>query len=193
MNDETRLVFKILISMIPIGIVGLFFKDYVESLFGSGLFVIGCMLLVSCAFIMFASLAGTSRKTEISYLDAFIIGIAQAVAAAPGISRSGATISTGVMLGNKKEDIAKFSFLMVIIPVLGEALLDVVDAVKDNGASMFSTIPAGSLICGFIAAYVSGAVACKWMINIVRSRKMIYFAYYLLIASVLILIFTGFK
>ena len=123
-NDETRYVFNILISMIPVGIVGLFFKDYVEQIFGSGLAIVGSMLLVTALLLTFSYYAKPRQKENISLKDAFIIGLAQAVAVMPGLSRSGSTIATGLILGNNKAKLAQFSFLMVIPPILGEALLD---------------------------------------------------------------------
>ena len=126
MNDETKYFINILISMIPVGIVGVFFKDQVEEVFGSGLLIVGCMLLVTAALLVFSYYARPRQRENISPLHAFIIGLAQAVAVLPGLSRSGSTIATGLLLGNKKEKLAQFSFLMVIPPILGEALLDVV-------------------------------------------------------------------
>ena len=124
-NDEMKYVVNILISMIPVAIVGFLFKDTVEEIFGSGLLVVGICLLVTAALLAFAYFAKPRQKEKISMLDAFVIGIAQAVAVLPGLSRSGSTIATGLLLGNKKEKLAQFSFLMVIPPILGEALLDV--------------------------------------------------------------------
>ena len=123
-NKETKYVVNILISMIPVGIVGLFFKDTVEEIFGSGLLIVGIMLLVTASLLAFAYYAKPRQKETISKKDAFIIGLAQACAVMPGLSRSGSTIATGLILGNKKENLAQFSFLMVIPPILGEALLE---------------------------------------------------------------------
>lgn len=181
MNDETRYVVNILISMIPIGIVGVFFKDAVEDIFGSGLLVVGCMLLLTATLLAFSYYAKPRRKENISMKDAFVIGLAQACAVMPGLSRSGTTIATGLLLGNNKEKLAQFSFLMVIPPILGEALLDVMKAVK--GEAVAGEIPTLSLVAGFIAAFVSGCIACKWMINIVKKGKLIYFAIYCAIAG----------
>ena len=186
LNDETKYVFNIIISMIPVGIVGVFFKDAVEEVFGSGLVIVGCMLLVTAALLTFSYYAKPRQKEKISIKDAFIIGLAQACAVMPGLSRSGSTIATGLLLGNKKESLAQFSFLMVIPPILGEALLDVVKAVK--GEEAFGGIVALSLTVGFIAAFVSGCLACKWMINIVKKGKLIYFGIYCAIAGAVTLI-----
>ena len=140
MNDETRYVVNILVSMIPVGIVGFFFKDKVEEVFGSGLFIVGCMLLLTAALLAFSYFAKPRQKEKISLRDAFIIGVAQAAAVMPGLSRSGSTIATGLLLGNKKERLAQFSFLMVIPPILGEALLDVMKAVKGGAEAAVGDI-----------------------------------------------------
>ncbi|MBO5233361.1 MAG: undecaprenyl-diphosphate phosphatase [Prevotella sp.] len=186
MNDETRYVFNILVSMIPVGVVGLFFKDTVEEIFGSGLLIVGIMLLVTAALLTFSYYAKPRQKEKISLRDAFVIGLAQAAAVMPGLSRSGSTIATGLLLGNKKEKLAQFSFLMVIPPILGEALLDVVKAVK--GEEAFGGIDAMPLAVGFIAAFVSGCLACKWMIDIVKKGKLIYFGIYCAVAGAITII-----
>ena len=178
MNDETRYVLNILISMIPVGIVGVFFKDYVEEVFGSGLLIVGCMLLVTAMLLAFSYYAKPRQKESISMRDAFIIGLAQAAAVMPGLSRSGSTIATGLLLGNKKEKLAQFSFLMVIPPILGEALLDIMKAVKGGAEAAVGDLSLTALAVGFIAAFVAGCLACKWMINIVKKGKLIYFAIY---------------
>ena len=176
MNDETKYVLNILVSMIPVGIVGLFFKDYVEEVFGSGLLLVGCCLLLTAMLLIFSYYARPRQKEHISMKDAFIIGLAQAAAVLPGLSRSGSTIATGLLLGNKKEKLAQFSFLMVIPPILGEALLDVLKAMK--GEAVMGDIGTFPLCVGFLAAFVSGCVACKWMINIVKKGKLLYFGIY---------------
>ena len=181
MNAETRYVINILISMIPIGIVGVFFKDYVEAIFGSGLLIVGCCLLVTALLLTFSYYAKPRLKENISMKDAFIIGLAQACAVLPGLSRSGSTIATGLLLGDNKAKLAQFSFLMVIPPILGEALLDGMKMMK--GEAVAGDIPALSLIVGFIAAFFYGCLACKWMINIVKKGKLIYFAIYCAIAG----------
>ena len=176
MNPETKYTLNILVSMIPIGIVGVFFKDQVEAIFGSGLLVVGCMLLVTAALLSFSYYAKPRIKENISMRDAFIIGLAQACAVLPGLSRSGSTIATGLLLGNKKENLAQFSFLMVIPPILGEALLDIMKGL--SGEEVMGDISTSSLVVGFLAAFVSGCIACKWMFNIVKKGKLIYFAIY---------------
>ena len=174
-NEETQYVAKILLSMIPVGIVGLFFKEEVESVFGNGLLVVGIMLLVTALLLTFAHYARPRRKEKISYKDAIIIGLAQACAVMPGLSRSGTTIATGLMLGDKKEQVARFSFLMVIIPILGEALLELM---KGELSPAESGISVSAMIVGFLAAFVSGCVACKWMLRLVQNGKLVWFALY---------------
>lgn len=186
MNDETRYVLNILVSMIPIGIVGVFFKDKVEEIFGSGLLVVGCCLLLTALLLAFSYYYKPKQKENISLKDAFVIGLAQACAVLPGLSRSGSTIATGLLLGDNKAKLAQFSFLMVIPPILGEALLDGMKMMK--GEAVAGDIPTLSLVVGFLAAFVSGCLACKWMINIVKRGKLIYFAIYCAIAGVLTLI-----
>lgn len=186
LNLETKYVLNIIVSMIPVGIVGLFFKDQVEAVFGSGLLVVGCCLLITAALLTFSYYAKPRPKETISWKDALIIGIAQAVAVLPGVSRSGSTIATGLMLGNKKESLAQFSFLMVIPPILGEALLDVMKMVK--GENVMGSIEMLPLAIGFVAAFLSGCLACKWMINIVKRGKLIYFGIYCAIVGVITII-----
>ena len=176
-NKEKTYVAKILVSMIPVFIVGMFFKDYVEEIFGSGLLVVGICLLVTAALLTFSYFAQTRQNKEISFVHAFIIGIAQAVAVLPGLSRSGSTIATGLILGDKKEKLAQFSFLMVIIPILGEAFL-----IQDGLGIL-------AVIIGFLAAFVSGCFACKFMINLVKKGKLIWFAVYCAVVGFAVLIF----
>lgn len=190
MNDETHYFINIVISMIPVGIVGVFFKDYVEEIFGSGLAIVGSMLLVTALLLTFSYFAKPRQKANISKRDAFIIGLAQAVAVLPGLSRSGSTIATGLLLGNSKEKLAQFSFIMVIPPILGEALLDVVKMLQGSADSMLQSVAPLSLIVGFLAAFISGCVACKWMISIVKRGKLIYFAIYCALAGAATLIFN---
>lgn len=186
MNDETKYFLNIVVSMIPIGIVGVFFKDTVEEIFGSGLLIVGCMLLLTALLLTFSYFAKPRVKENISWKDALIIGLAQAAAVMPGLSRSGSTIATGLMLGNKKEKMAQFSFLMVIPPILGEALLDVIKMAK--GHNPFGDVSTIALVVGFVAAFVSGCLACKWMINIVKKGKLIYFGIYCAIAGAVTII-----
>lgn len=191
LNPDQRYVLNILVSMIPIGIVGVFFKDQMEEIFGSGLLVVGICLLLTAALLTFSYLARPRQRENISLGHAFIIGLAQAVAVLPGLSRSGSTIATGLLLGNKKEKLAQFSFLMVIPPILGEALLDVLKMVKGEEATGgIDTLP---LIVGFVAAFISGCAACKWMIGIVKKGKLIYFAYYCAIVGVASIVYSLLK
>lgn len=189
MNDETVYTLKIILSMIPIGIVGVFFKDYVEDIFGSGLAIVGSMLLLTALLLAFSYFYKPKERHEISYKDAFIIGLGQACAVMPGLSRSGTTIATGLLLGDKKEKLAQFSFLMVIPPILGEALLDGMKIIEGS-ASGESQISLMALIVGFLAAFLSGCLACKWMINLVKKGKLVYFAIYCAIAGAATLIFS---
>lgn len=187
-------VCKILISCIPVGIVGVFFKKQVEQIFGEGLTVVGVCLCITAFLLLFAYLSDrrmartTSGQTgaarlmpasvgrNISWWDAVVIGCAQAVAVLPGLSRSGTTIATGIMLGDKRGEVAQFSFLMVILPIIGEALLDAKDMIGgDAAASEVGAIP---LIIGFVSAFAVGCAACKWMIELVKKGKLIWFALY---------------
>jgi len=177
LNEEQNYALCILVSMIPIGIVGLFFKDQVEQAF-SGLIVVGCCLLVTAALLAFSYFAKPRTKEHISFSDAFIIGIAQCIAVLPGLSRSGSTIGTGLLLGDNKEKLAKFSFLMVIPPILGQALLSVKDIMEEGFDKAMDGISMSALIVGFLAAFLTGCLACTWMINLVKRGKMIWFAIY---------------
>ncbi|MCF0207658.1 MAG: undecaprenyl-diphosphate phosphatase [Bacteroidales bacterium] len=177
-NDEMKYIVNILISMIPVAIVGFLFKDTVEEIFGSGLLIVGICLMVTALLLAFAYFAKPRQKEKISPLDALIIGIAQAVAVLPGLSRSGSTIATGLLLGNKKESLAQFSFIMVIPPILGEALLDLIKILTKSEEAMASSIEMLPLICGFITAFVVGCLACKLMINRVKKGKLVWFAIY---------------
>lgn len=187
-NDEKSYALKILISMIPVFIVGVFFKEQVEMIFGSGLLLVGICLLVTALLLGFAYYAKPRQKETISYLDAFFIGLSQAVAVLPGLSRSGTTIATGLLLGNKKEQVAQFSFLMVLIPILGEALLDLIDYVSADAAA--AALPPLPLIIGFVAAFVSGYFACRFMIEIVKRGKLIYFAIYCLLMGSFAIVYS---
>ena len=188
MNDETKYALNILVSMIPVGIVGVFFKDKVEAVFGSGLLIVGIMLLVTALLLTFSYYAKPRQRENISLWHAFLIGVGQALAVLPGLSRSGTTIATGLLLGNKKEKMAQFSFLMVIPPILGEALLDLLKGLK--GEEALGGIDTWPMVVGFVAAFVSGCIACKWMINVVKRGKLIYFGIYCAIAGVLTIIFS---
>ena len=187
-NEGTKYVVNILISMIPVAIVGFFFKDKVEAIFGSGLLVVGICLLVTASLLAVSYWAKPRQRENISPWHAFVIGIAQAVAVLPGLSRSGSTIATGLLLGNSKQKLAQFSFLMVIPPILGEALLDVKDMAEQGVSVAMGGLSTSSLIIGFLAAFVSGCIACKWMINIVKKGKLIWFALYCAIVGILAIV-----
>lgn len=195
-NDEKRYALNILVSMIPVGIVGVFFKDEVEKLFeGEMLLVVGICLLFTSALLSLTHFYHPRSKEKISPLHAFIIGIAQAVAVLPGLSRSGSTIATGLLLGNSKEKLAQFSFIMVIPPILGAALLDAKDLFFPSAEYAAthvaeSPLPLPAIIAGFLAAFVSGCLACKWMISFVKNSKLIYFAVYCAVVGVIALCFA---
>lgn len=179
-NEETKYVLKILLSMIPVAIVGLFFKDKVEALFSGNLVFVGSMLLITAGLLAFTFFA-KSRSREVKFIDSIIIGIAQALAVIPGISRSGSTIATALLLGVDREKAARFSFLMVLLPIIGANFVDVAggDITAESG---IETLP---LVVGFIAAFISGLLACKLMINLVKRGKLIYFAAYCAIVGVI--------
>ena len=181
MNDQKRYIIKLIISMIPIGIVGFAFKDYIDAMLGSSyiMVIVGAMLLCTAVLLSFAYYARPRQKTTISYRDSFVIGLSQAVAAMPGLSRSGTTIATGLLLGNEKGAVATFSFLMVLAPILGETLLSLVD-----GGLTLTGVSSGALIAGFISAFVVGCLACRYMINIVKRGKLIWFAIYCAVVGV---------
>ncbi len=196
-NDGTKYIVNILISMIPVGIVGLCFNDFIQSLFnydhvakvcGNGLLVVGICLVITSILLAFSYFAKPHQRENISPTHAFIIGIAQALAALPGLSRSGSTIATGLLLGNKKDKLAQFSFLMVIPPILGQALLDIKDIASPDVVTTTPTTPLLSLIVGFVAAFVTGCFACKWMINIVKKGKLVWFAMYCAVIGILAIV-----
>mgnify|MGYP001776749414 CR=1 FL=1 len=173
-NDEQAYVLKILLSMIPIGIVGFLLKDRLDALLNAPyiLVVVGAMLLLTAVLLAFAYWAKPRQKESISYRDALIIGLAQACAAMPGLSRSGSTIATGLLLGNKKAAVAQFSFLMVLLPILGETFLE---AVKGELTAGVGTVP---LMAGFLASFITGCLACRFMLEIVQRGRLIWFAVY---------------
>ncbi|HJC53002.1 MAG TPA: undecaprenyl-diphosphate phosphatase [Candidatus Alistipes merdavium] len=173
-NEEQAYVLKLLLSMIPIGIVGFLLKDQLNAMLESPgiLAIVGAMLLLTAALLAFAYYAKPRQKETISYRDAFIIGLAQACAAMPGLSRSGSTIATGLLLGNKKTAVAQFSFLMVLIPILGETFLQAVSGELTAG------VDGGVLAAGFIASFITGCLACKFMLEVVKRGKLIWFALY---------------
>lgn len=183
-NEETKFSAKIVLSMIPAVIVGLFFEEQLEALFGGNIMLVGCMLLVTAVLLYFADRAKDTHK-NVTFSNAFIIGVSQAVAMIPGISRSGATISTSVLLGNDKSKAARFSFLMVIPLIFGKIAKELMD-----GALTSQTGNVSVLIIGFVAAFVAGLVACTWMIKLVKKSKLSWFAIYCLIVGVIAIGFS---
>lgn len=193
-NDQTDYLLKIAVSMVPVFVVGVFFKDQVESLFGS-ITVVGFALIVTALLLFFSDYASRPGRKSIfpaneyrngvSYWQAFAVGLGQAFAVVPGLSRSGTTISTGLICGIKREVMAQFSFLMVLIPILGETFLEIVGG--EFGASSVDALP---LILGFLSAFLSGLFACKVMIALVKKAKLSWFALYCLIAAACIFIFA---
>lgn len=189
-NEEKDYVAKILVSMIPVFIVGMFFKDQVEAFFGNGLLLVGICLLVTAFLLALSEWLQKHRKSEgheVTYKDAFIIGIAQACAVLPGLSRSGTTIATGLICGVKKESVAQFSFLMVLIPILGEAFLDLMKLLNGELTSDLGIVPA---VVGFVAAFVTGCFACRFMIEVVRRQRLIWFSLYCAIIGTMTIIAT---
>lgn len=204
-NDGTDYVLKILLSMIPVFIVGMFFKDAVEGLFGSSIHVVAGALLVTAALLLLSdnankifgrccrrckcaeadAVSDKGRRNGISYWQAFVVGLGQAIAVIPGLSRSGTTIATGLLCGVKRDVVAQFSFLMVLIPILGEAFLEIV-----GGDMASSTVGALPLVLGFISAFVAGLFACKVMIALVKKTKLGWFALYCAVVAVLIFVFA---
>lgn len=204
-NDGTDYVLKILLSMIPVFIVGMFFKDAVEGLFGSSIHVVAGALLVTAALLLLSdnankifgrccrrckcaeadAVSDKGRRNGISYWQAFVVGLGQAIAVIPGLSRSGTTIATGLLCGVKRDVVAQFSFLMVLIPILGEAFLEIV-----GGDMVSSTVGALPLVLGFISAFVAGLFACKVMIALVKKTKLGWFALYCAVVAVLIFVFA---
>ena len=188
-NEDKNYVAKILVSMIPVFIVGMFFKEEVESFFGNGLLLVGICLIVTSLLLWLSEFLTKRMKREgheVTYRDAAIMGCAQALAVLPGLSRSGTTIATGLLCGVKKEDVAKFSFLMVLIPILGEAFLDLLKLVSGGITVTIGILP---LIVGFVAAFITGCMACRFMIDIVRRQKLTWFAVYCLCAGVFAIVY----
>lgn len=183
-NEDTKFVVKIAISMIPAVVVGLLFEAQLEQLFGGNILFVGCMLLVTALLLFLADKAKNTNK-KVSFSNAFVIGVAQAVAMLPGISRSGATISTSVLLGNDKTKAARFSFLMVVPLIFGKMAKDVL-----SGEITYQSANFTALSVGFVAAFVAGLVACTWMISLVKKSKLTYFAIYCAIVGAIAIIWT---
>lgn len=193
-DSDFYLVWKILLSCVPIAIVGVFLKDYIEEFFGGSLLLVGVCLLVTASLLAFAhftdlgprgKLEPAEKGRDITWADAFIIGCAQAIAVLPGLSRSGTTIATGIMIGDKRSKVAYFSFLMVIIPILGEALLDLKELVITPSQQGDTEVGVVALLVGFFSSFVVGCCACKWMINLVRKGKLVWFSIYCVVMGVI--------
>jgi undecaprenyl-diphosphatase len=200
MNPEKEYIFKIAVSMIPVFIVGIFFKDAIEGVFGSGLLIVGIMLMFTAILLSLSEILVKRQNSvpsdgimdekdssNISYKDAFIMGLAQAIAVLPGLSRSGATISTGLILGVKKSAVAQFSFLMVLVPVLGEAFLELIGGSFSGTESGISLLP---LCLGFLSAFLSGLFACVLMIKLVMKAKLWGFAIYCALVGIACVVST---
>ena len=198
-DENTTYVLKILFSCIPVAIVGLFFEDKVEAFFGGNLTAVGLCLMATAGLLAFSyffprrkanlKADGTIRQHDIRWVDAFVIGCAQAVAVLPGLSRSGSTIATGLILGNRSDKLAQFSFFMVVIPILGKALLDVKDILfPDVVVETSASVGFLPLFVGFMTAFIVGCLACKWMINLVKKGKLVWFSLYCAIAGAVCLI-----
>lgn len=186
-NPETHYVLKLIISMIPVVIIGLLFKDEIESFFNQNLLFVGLMLLVTASLLAFTYFSKPKDK-DVSYKNSFIIGVAQAVAVLPGISRSGATIATGLLSGVNKEKAAKFSFLMVLIPIIAANI----KSITDGDISASESISPVVLLVGFFAAFISGLIACKWMLKIVKRGKLVYFAVYCTVIGLIAIAYSQF-
>jgi len=182
-DEETKYITKLFISMIPVGFLGLFYKDEIEALFTGNILLVGSMLLVT-AVLLAATNYAKPKKRSLGFWDSIIIGIAQAIATIPGISRSGSTIATGLLLGNKKEEVSRFSFLMVLLPIIAANILDLKDI--DLASSSISGL---TLAIGFVAAFITGVLACKWMIKIVNKGKLIWFAIYCALVGTIAIIY----
>lgn len=193
-------VCKILVSCIPVAIVGFCLKDWIETFFGGDLTVVGVCLCVTALLLCFAYyfrtrlvlLGHAPEGHDITWSDAFVIGCAQAVAVLPGLSRSGSTIATGILLGDNREKIASFSFFMVIIPILGEGLLDLMKMMSGGAGETAATAAGGvslsAILIGFVASFVVGCFACKWMIALVKKGKLVWFALYCVIMGIICLL-----
>lgn len=199
-DDNFYYVLKLLVSCVPILIVGLMFKEQIDELFDGNLLIVGICLMITAMLLSFTYFSRTEPEKvlrsegidykghDITWLDAFIIGCAQAVAVLPGLSRSGSTIATGLLLGDRRDKVAQFSFFMVVIPILGEALLDskkILFGSESMTAAQSQSVELVPMLVGFVAAFVVGCLACRWMINLVKKGKLIWFAVYCAAAGIL--------
>lgn len=185
-NSNTQFIFKIIISMLPAALIGVFFETELESLFSNNIVLVGAMLIITGLLLLLADRAQNTSK-NVSFKNAFTVGVAQAVAILPGISRSGATISTAVLLGIDKTKAARFSFLMVIPLIFGKIFKDIF-----SGELSYENAQITSLGIGFIAAFVSGLLACTWMIRLVKNSQLKYFAYYCAVVGIIAILSTYF-
>ena len=185
-NESTKFLLLILVSMIPVFVIGVFFKDQIESLFSGNLLLVGSMLLITSLLLLFAHYK-KSGNGKVNVVSSVVIGIAQAFAVLPGISRSGATISTALILGIERSRAARFSFLMVLLPIMGASVLQIKDYVENPSIHQIGLFP---LAIGFVASFVSGFLACKWMIKIVKKGKLTYFAVYCFVVGVIAITFS---
>ncbi len=183
-NEELQFSLKIILSMLPAVFVGLFFEENLKSFFGGNLLLVGSMLIVTAMLLLLADKAKNTSK-NVSYSNAFIIGISQAIAMLPGISRSGATISTSVLLGIDRTRAARFSFLMVVPLIFGKVAKDIL-----GGEISFQSSEIGMMGAGFVAAFIAGLFACKWMIALVKKSKLSYFAIYCGIVGLIAIVYT---
>lgn len=187
-NDGTRYILKLAVSMIPVGIVGVFFEDEIGAFFGGNIRFVAYMLIVTGALLLFTKYRKPATG-DVSFAKAIVIGLAQTIAILPGISRSGATISTALLLGVSKDQATRFSFLMVLAPILGAMLLKVKNLIgHPQLATGMSTM---TIIVGFLAAFLSGLLACTWMIHIVRKGNLVYFAIYCFVVATGVLLLTS--
>lgn len=185
-NEETQYLAKILVSMIPVLLVGFLLEDFVESFFGGKIIFVGAMLIVTAVLLSLTwFLRDKLHEGKIGYGSALMMGVAQAIAVLPGISRSGATIATGILLSRNKKEVAQFSFLMVLIPIIGANLMSLMK--YDSAAAGEAVVGSIPLLIGFLSAFISGWLACSWMINIVKKGKLIWFAVYCLIVGLVAL------
>ena len=197
-NDQTDYVLKLVVSMIPIGIVGVFFKDKVEGLFSDSLFTVAVCLIITAVLLFVSDMSGKwasskgqaegGHRNGLSYLQAFIVGLGQACAVAPGLSRSGTTIATGLICGVKRENMAQFSFLMVLVPIVGEQVLSILESLGEpSAAAGLGFMP---LFVGFLGAFAAGLFSCKAMVALVKKAKLVWFSLYCLVAALMILLFA---
>lgn len=197
-DDNFYYVCKIIVSCLPVAIVGFTLEPIIEKAFEGNLMIVGICLLVTAALLCFAYFTRTREALrhpegpqgrDITWLDAFIIGCGQAVAVLPGLSRSGTTIATGILLGDNREKVARFSFFMVIIPILGKGLIDLKDIIFSlDSSAPTAVVNPGAMLVGFLAAFIVGCLACKWMLNIVKQGKLVWFAVYCAAAGLLCLL-----